>query len=95
MPGRVANTRSVTMETAEKKKLTLLFRLGLQDPSVVSPHNMVMGWQILAMARMKTMAATDVKPISARRVHTKRRRASAMRRSVTLMLHLMSTVQAA
>lgn len=95
MAGRVANTRSVTMETAEKAKLTLLFRFGLQVPSVVSPHSMVMGWQMLAMTRMKTTAMMEVMPITVQRVQTKRRRASAIRSNVMLMLHLTSTVQAA
>lgn len=39
----MAREKSVTMDTAEKKKLTLLLRVGLQDPVVVSPHNVVMG----------------------------------------------------
>lgn len=95
IPGKMASTRSVTMETAEKKKLTALLSLGLQVPSVVAPHSMVMGWQMLATTRMKTTAVIAVKPMTAQRVHTKRRRASAMRSSVMLMLHFMNTVQAA
>lgn len=92
MAGRTARVRSVTMDTAEKKKLTLLLRMGLQTP-VVSPHSAVMGWQMLAMTRMKTTEATAVAPMTNQMVHTNRRRASAMRRRVTQMLDLIGTVQ--
>ncbi len=64
-PGRMARVQSVTIETAEKKKLTLLFNIRLQVPCVVSPHSVVMGWQMLAMATMKMMEAVIVMPIIA------------------------------
>lgn len=91
MAGRIARARSVTMDTAEKKKLTLLLRMGLQTP-IVSPHSAVMGWQMLAMTRMNTMLATAVAPMMSQMVHTNRRRESAMRRRVIQMLDLMGTV---
>ena len=83
--------QSVKMETAEKKKLILLLSELLQTP-VVSPHSAVMGWQMLAMVRMKMMGAMVVAPMIVQRVHTKRRRASAMRRRHTQMLALMGIV---
>lgn len=91
MAGRTARVKSVTMDTAEKKKLTLLLRTGLQTP-VVSPHSAVMGWQMLAITSMKTTVAMPVAPIINQMVHTKRRRASAMRRRVIQMLDLIGTV---
>lgn len=79
------------MDTAEKKKLTLLLRTGLQTP-VVSPHNAVIGWQMLAITRMNTTEAMTVAPMMNQMVHTNRRRASAMRRRVMQMLDLIGTV---
>lgn len=91
MAGRIASVKSVTMDTAEKKKLTLLLRTGLQTP-VVSPHNAVIGWQMLAMTSMNTTEAMTVAPMMNQMVHTNRRRASAMRRRVMQMLDLIGTV---
>lgn len=39
----MAKDQSVRISIAEKKKLTLLFSFRLQDPVVVSPHNVVIG----------------------------------------------------
>lgn len=55
-PGRIARVKSVTIDIAEKKKLTLLFRLELQTPEV-APQNASMGWHMLAMPIMKTTLA--------------------------------------
>lgn len=82
----------MTMETAEKKKLTLLFSTGLQTP-VVSPQSAVIGWQMLAMTRMKTTEAMKVDPMIMYIVQTNRRRASATRRRVTQIEDLIGTVQ--
>lgn len=92
MAGRIARVKSVTMDTAEKKKPTLLLRTGLQTPAV-SPHSAVMGWQMLAMTRMKMTEARTVAPMTSQMVHTNRRRASAMRSRDMHMLDLIGTVQ--
>jgi hypothetical protein len=92
-PGRMASDQSVTMDTAEKKKLTLLFKFGLQVPPADSSHSVVIGWHKLAMAMMKMMAAMTVTAIMAYSAQTKRRRASAIRSRHMQMLHLIGMVQ--
>lgn len=90
----MASVVSVTIEIAEKKKLTLLFRLELHTPGA-APQNASTGWHIFAIPRIKTTVATMEAPMRPNRVHVKRRRASATRMSVTQILDLIGTVQAA
>lgn len=87
--GKIAKLKSVTISIAEKKKLTSLFSFRLQEPVVVSPHSVVIGWQILAIPAMKTIAEMAVAAMIAQIVHTKLRRVSAILSSVMAMLHLM------
>jgi hypothetical protein len=87
--GKIAKLKSVTISIAEKKKLTSLLSFKLHEPVVVSPHSVVIGWQILAIPAMKTMAEIPVAPIMTQMVQVKLRRESAIRSSVMAMLHLM------
>ncbi len=89
--GKIARDQSVAISIAEKKKLTSLFSWRLHDPVVVSPHNVVIGWQILATPTMKIMAEQILAMMMPQIVHTKRRRVSAIRRRATAMLHLIAT----
>lgn len=86
--GRIARLKSVTISIAEKKKLTSLLSFRLHSPFVVSPHSVVIGWQILAIPAMKTIAEIPVAAMTAHIVQVKARRESAILRSVMAMLHL-------
>lgn len=92
--GRIARVQSVKMETAEKKNPMLLLSFVLQVPCVVSPQRVVIGWQTLAVARMKIIAVITVRPMIPHSVQTNRRRESAMRSIVTQMLDLIGTEHA-
>lgn len=87
--GKIAKLKSVTISIAEKKKLTSLLSFRLHEPVVVSPHSVVIGWQILAIPAMKTIAAMAVAAIIAQSVQVKLRRESAILSNVMAMLHLM------
>lgn len=58
--GKIAKLKSVTISIAEKKKLTSLLSFRLHEPVLVSPHSVVIGWQILAIPAMNTMAEMPV-----------------------------------
>lgn len=67
--GKIAKVQSVIISIAEKKKLTSLFSSRLHEPVVVSPQRVVMGWQMLEMPTMNTMAETAVATMTAHIVH--------------------------
>lgn len=67
--GKIAKVQSVIISMAEKKKLTSLFSSRLHVPVVVSPHRVVMGWQMLEMPTMNTMAEIPVATMTAQIVH--------------------------
>jgi hypothetical protein len=87
----MAKDQSVRISIAEKKKLTLLFSFRLQDPVTVSPHNVVIGWQILAMPAMKTIAAATEAKMRNQMIYVNPFFVAAIRRSVIAMLDLIAT----
>lgn len=88
--GKIARAKSVTISMAEKKKLISLSSLRLQDPVVVSPHRVVIGWQMLATPAMKMIAAAPLATMIIIIDHVKKSREPAMRSRVTAILHLMT-----
>lgn len=89
--GRIASVQSVNISTAEKKKLTSLLSLRSQDPVVVSPHRVVIGWQIFATPTMNTTEDKKERAMTPQMIQRNVLRVPAMRMRVTAMLHLIAT----